>query len=148
MITLNEAVKVLAELRDLEGCTEARVREAQIALDNSFQAEHLRAGQDRLRQVKSQIAEVAKIVREKAVTTFRETKNKHPHPAVTVALYTVLRYPAAKALAWACEHLPAAVKLIKAKFEKVAKEAELPWVTISKEPRAKIASDLSKYLED
>ena len=70
------------------------------------------------------------------------------HPAIKIKEYTVLDYDAGAAVDYCREHLPNALKLDKRPFEAVAKVAELDFVTISKEARATIATDLSKHLED
>ena len=69
------------------------------------------------------------------------------HPAIKIKEYTVLDYEQDAAIDYCREHLPNALKLDKRPFEAVAKVAELDFVTISKEARATIATDLLKYLD-
>jgi hypothetical protein len=59
---------------------------------------------------------------------------------------TKIEYDTARALTYAREHLPQALKLDAREFEKVAKVLKLDFVTTHEEPQATIATDLSKYL--
>lgn len=86
-------------------------------------------------------------VREWAITAFLTTGDKKPHPAVQIKEYTVLTYDDGQALTYSREHIPNAVKLDKRAFEKAAAALALDFVQIATEPRATIATDLSKYLE-
>lgn len=67
---------------------------------------------------------------------------------VTIKKATVLTYSPELAIAWAKTAMPALVtEVLDAKaFEKVALAGGLPFVTITKEPKATIASDLSALL--
>jgi len=87
-------------------------------------------------------------VQARALGAYEATGNKVPHPAVKVALFTVLDYAPGDALEYARLHLPKALKLDKRTFEKMAKVIEPDFVTISQEPRVRIARDLSAYLEE
>lgn len=72
------------------------------------------------------------------------------YPGVAIKEFTVLDYTEAEALAWAREmapHLLTTPQLKKQHFEAVAKVTPLSFVTITKDPRAQIASDLAKVLE-
>lgn len=82
-----------------------------------------------------------------ALASYEATGNKQPHPAVKVILYTILDYDLADALEYARQHLPKALKLDKRTFERAAKAIEPDFVTIGQEPRTRIASDLSSYLD-
>ena len=94
---------------------------------------------------KNLIAELDTKVRAAAVAQFAATQNKKPVEGVTVNVGTVLRYKPEEALAWAKETGLCLVLDGKA-FEKIAKAAPIPCVTLATEVTAKIATDLSLYL--
>ena len=82
-----------------------------------------------------------------AVDTF-DGENKNPHPMVSIGEYSVLEYEDTEALAYCIEHnMPSLVNLNKSAFNKAAKAGIFEFVTIKKEPRARIAADLSTYLD-
>jgi hypothetical protein len=87
-------------------------------------------------------------IRRDAVSAFKRDSIKRPHSAVQIKEYTILGYDPDQAFAYCVEHLTTALKMDKRKFEKVARAAELDFVTISTEPRASIARDLSAYTEE
>jgi len=84
-------------------------------------------------------------VRETALEAYLETGNKHPHPAITIKVFTKLDYDEEQAVTYCVEHLPKALKVDKRKFEAVAKAAELDFVQITDDPKATVATDLSEY---
>ena len=98
-----------------------------------------------LSDVSAEIAEADQLLRGLALDVFNATDNKHPHPAVTVKMFIVLRYDPDKALDFARDHLPKALKLDKRTFERAAKAIEPDFVTIAKEPKATIDKDLSEW---
>lgn len=89
-------------------------------------------------------------IRAAAVAQFREDQNKHPYPAVGIRENTLVLYDKDVAISWCMEHMPGALTLDRARFEKHAKATAdtlpLKFVNIIKEPSATIAEDLSQYL--
>ena len=85
-------------------------------------------------------------VRETALNSYSENGDKHPHAAVAIKVYARLGYDPKTAHAYCTQHLAGALKMEKRKFEKVARVAELDFVTIIDEPQATITRDLSAYL--
>jgi len=89
-------------------------------------------------------------LREHAVEVFKETGEKHPHPALNILERPRVAYDLAAAVEYCKAHLPRFVTLDKAAFEKHAKAVvetdPLPCVTYFKEPTATIATDLTSYL--
>ena len=67
------------------------------------------------------------------------------YPGVEIKLTTRLTYPEQDARDYCREHLPNALKLDRTSFEKVAKVLPLDFVTITQEPKAYIAGDLSAF---
>lgn len=84
-------------------------------------------------------------VRGTALEAYLETGDKHPHPAITIKVFTKLDYDEEQAITYCVEHLPKALKVDKRKFEAVAKAAELDFVQITDDPKATVATDLSEY---
>ena len=74
-----------------------------------------------------------------AVDIFRRTGQKTVHPGVKIREEPQLTYDPKRALAWAMEHRMALTLDAKA-FEKIAKAAHLPFVQVSVEPQATLAT--------
>lgn len=75
-------------------------------------------------------------------------KNKKPAEGVTVRVTKVYTYDPVTALDWAREKKLALIpeSLDEKAFLEIAKATPLPFVTITEEPSATLASDLSQYL--
>lgn len=87
-------------------------------------------------------------VRAVAGEVYATTQDAKLCAGVTVKLFDVLSYDAAKAFEWAKQTNMALVpeSLDKKAFEKIAKATTLPFVAIEKEPRVTIATDLDAAL--
>jgi hypothetical protein len=82
-------------------------------------------------------------VREIALELYDVDKDKHPDPHVEIKLFTsVTVSDEKKALKWAVENDPSAVKLDAKKLAKDAGSLELDFLTKTEEPRAQISSKL------
>lgn len=101
-----------------------------------------RLAEESLAVAKADVADCDALVRKLAVERFEATGEKH-YPGVDIAEYTTVYYDDTEALEWARE-TGLALKLDKSKFKKYA--PDLPFVEVRKEPRARVASDLSKAL--
>ena len=115
------------------------------------QTEFDAAHADLIAAVKSsgEVVALAENVAEAAlVGHYRRTGKLSPTPGGSVKLYVVLSYLPGAALGWAKEKQMALIpeQLDVKAFEKLAKVTPLPFVTITKEPKAAIASDLDKAL--
>ena len=73
--------------------------------------------------------------------------NKKVAPGVTIKMFTQLGYEHSRALNWALEHKMALSLDVKA-FEAIAKSTEMDFVIVMQVPKATIATDLSKALEE
>lgn len=89
-------------------------------------------------------------LRTATLETYAETGNKKPHPALSVRVNTRLEYDPVLIRQWCIENLPQALTLDKKALEKYAKGvadiAPVPGLTITRQPQATIASDLTAYL--
>ena len=90
---------------------------------------------------KSVCAEAENQLREMALAIFTVTKEKQVAPGIGIRVKQVLDYDPGKAMEWALEH-HMALKLDGPMFEKMAKTSPLPFVTITEEPQATIATEL------
>ncbi len=88
-------------------------------------------------------AEAEDELRALAIKTYEETGDKAIAPGIGIRVRTVLGYLASEAMEWAMEH-KLALKLDSSAFEKIAKTSHLPFVTISEEPQATIATELNR----
>jgi len=145
---IQEPVSELALARQIEAQCKADVADIQAELEASGLWKLLQERKAMLKAAQDAASAQYDYVRELGVTAYGETGNKKVHPAVTVKMYTTLAYDPADALEYAREHLHNALKLNKSAFEKVAKVADLDFVTIGQKPGATVAKDLSKYLDE
>ena len=90
-------------------------------------------------------------LKELAVLQYFDIGEKKPAPGVEVRIYTRLNYDEETAFSFCEQHLPAALKLDKKKFEKYVKAMEevdpVDFVEIVEDPRVFISGDFSEYLE-
>lgn len=93
------------------------------------------------------LAEAETLLREATIKVYRETGNKAPALGVSVKIFQTLDYDPKEALKWAMSH-QVALSLDKKSFEGFAKATPLDFVSVNDEPRAQIATDLSKVLEE
>ena len=82
-------------------------------------------------------------LREMAIETYLKTLDKAVALGVSIRVMTKLDYDAKEAMEWAVKH-ELALKLDISKFEKIAKTENLTFVTITEEPTATIATELSR----
>ena len=92
---------------------------------------------------KSACQEAETELREMTLQEYVETGNKSPLPGIGIRIMTRLNYESQKAMEWAMEH-KLALKLDSSAFEKIAKTSNLPFVSITDEPTATIATELAK----
>jgi hypothetical protein len=151
MKSLDDLVRRVAEARRIF----AEYKEQRIALQADIDAEiEERYGGERrridalLNTAGTDVLDADEALRAAALRTYEGAQDKHPHPAVTVKLFTALEYETEEALGYCREHLPKALKLDKRAFEKVARVVEPTFVTFIVEPRAQIDRDLSGYVEE
>lgn len=92
---------------------------------------------------KSACQEAETKLRELALETYAETKDKAVAPGVGIRVMSRLDYDSWDAIDWAMEH-KLALKLDTSAFEKIAKTSNIPFVITTEEPLATIASELAK----
>ena len=108
-----------------------------------------------LSDAKGKVADDESVVRTTALAMF-DGKDKHPHPAVTIKVYTAVDYNDADAIALARDVIPGALRIDKSAFEKAVKglagmdiegvsDKVNAVVVIRDDPRATIARDLGGY---
>jgi DNA polymerase-3 subunit epsilon len=141
---IDEVVKNLAYWRKTEQEAKKHLEEIQAEMEARWD---WKSWDDQLDRARSLVATHLDEIRRSAL----EANDKHPHPAVGIRNITRLEYDPRKAYLWCQDHLPAALVLDRTFFEKhakaVAKTSPLDFVTISQEPQATIATDLSAYLD-
>ena len=138
------AVRTLAERRQHEALAKEMLSEIEAEVAEKFGAS-LAAARRYLQDTKSDEVDAAAKVRQLGIDQYGDA-DKPPHPAVGIGMYTVLKYDESDAIDHCRKHLPNALSLKKKDFEAVAKVAKLKFVSITTEPRAKIARDLSRWL--
>lgn len=94
------------------------------------------------------LAESESNARALIVAIYETSGDKKPAEGASVRLTTKLTYTDEDALAWAREKKMALIpeSVDRKALEKIAKVTPLPFVTITEEPSATLASDLSQYL--
>jgi hypothetical protein len=98
-----------------------------------------------LNEWKALVDERTEVVKSIAMQTYEDNGTKK-FDGCEVKMFTKLDYPKDKAFEWAKESGLALTLDAKA-FEKIATATELPFVTVIKEPRVTIGSDLSTFFE-
>lgn len=78
---------------------------------------------------------------------YKDTGEKK-YPGVSVVVEKSMTYDMEAALAWCKERLPEALTVVKPTFEKVADIMRPDFVTFDEQPKARVASDLSAFLEE
>lgn len=135
-MTITEQINTLVEARE-------KARELKSQRDTLLE-EWNKTNQvlfDTLTQAGAEVAEAEAQLRELAITEYTKTGNKTVAPGVGIRVMTRLSYDGKEAMDWAMEH-KLALKLDSSAFEKIAKTSNLPFVTISEEPTATIATEL------
>jgi len=102
---------------------------------------------DTLTQAGAEVAGAEGKLREMALEVYAGTGDKAVAPGVGIRVMTKLSYDAKEALNWAMHH-ELALKLDSTAFEKIAKTNNIPFVTITEEPSATIATELVKVKEE
>jgi len=143
---MDQEIRELAFARNLEATLAQEVERLESLVAISDLGWQLAGAKDQLGTARLSKLDAEERVRHAALARHELTGNKQPHTAVKVVFSTVLDYDPSDALNYARQHLPQALKLNKGAFEKAAKAIELDFVTVAKEPRTRIVSDLSAYL--
>ncbi len=139
---MKELINTVVEAR--AKATEAKKarHDAQVAWEESnailFQAEAVASGECASAEAK---------LKEEALKVYAEVGNKTVAPGVGIRLMTRLLYENKEAMDWAVKH-ELALKLDTSAFEKIAKTSNLPFVTITEEPIATIATELQAVDEE
>lgn len=146
--TLAAAVEQLARHRVLLADVNFEIESKRAEFEQSIADERTRCG-----LIKAFIAEDEAIVKEMGLKAYRATDSKRPHPAVEIKERRKASIPnLARAFAWAKEKMPLVI-LPESLDQKALMDFALksktpvPFVEITKEPNAQIATDLSQYLE-
>lgn len=85
-------------------------------------------------------------VRKAALIQYKEDGDKHALPGITIKVFNPPKYKERLAFEWALEH-KVCLKLDVAAFKAMCPSAQLAFVTFDDDPRATIATDLSKALK-
>jgi len=116
-------------------------------LREDFEAEHADVIAEAAR-AKAALAESEANARALIVAIYETSGDKKPAEGASVRLTTKLTYTDEDALAWCRETKMALIpeSVDRKALERIAKVTPLPFVTITEEPSATLASDLSQYL--
>ena len=142
MANLTAAVERLARAREIEAHEKKALAAVQAVIDEKF-GKALAKAKLCLIAARNESMEAAGIVRVQAI---QSAANLRRHPAVTIKQYETIEYEDADAHKYCRKHFPSVLKLNRRAFEKIAKVADLDFVTFGSEPRATIKRDLSAWL--
>ena len=146
---MENLVRILASARADKESAQSAVKLMQEELEKTDEWQRLRLAKENLSLRNDDESKLDDQLRDTAIKQYELDKNKHPHSAVSIGEYDVLEYDPGSALIWCVEKdMRKALKLDKRQFENIAKIMEPEFVTMEKEPRAKIKTDLSEYLDD
>jgi hypothetical protein len=139
---LTDRLAELAADRRTGDALAERITEARRAFEDSIEASVAD-----LTTVDLAIATLTADVKRLALRLYGETGSQHPVDGVDVKILTKLDYKPELALSWARQAGVAVIpeQLDVKAFEKIAKQADLPFVEKFGEPQAQIARDLTAY---
>lgn len=140
---LLEKVEEVAHIRERAAVQAQKVKELRADFEASIATEVF--GAKLLSDIQAKAEEELKHLSTNAYDLDRT--NKKPAPGVTIKLFTQLGYEPGKAKEWAIEHKMALALDVKA-FEAIAKTAPMDFVIVLQVPKATIATDLTKALEE
>lgn len=103
---------------------------------------------DWVRASQQDVDELTDQVRAEALAAFQETGNKQPWPGVQIKMYSKIEFSEEEARAWCFDYAGSLLKLDTRAFQRAAPALPDAPITITKEPRATIASDLSMYQKE
>lgn len=146
MVMLDELIGQLAAARASLETLKFLADCWQDALEKTHEWQALQGVRETLAEARNHAEDLAEQARVMALLRYEEGGDRHPHPAVTIKLFDVVRYDPEEARRYCVDHLPAALNLDKARFERAAKVLGLDFVTIEKEPRAQIATQLPRVV--
>jgi ABC-type transporter Mla subunit MlaD len=147
---LDDLVRQLHAKRQELARAKDDIQSTEVSIAASDLGRALEAAKERAGVAKSDLDELDAKLRQVALDVYQRTQDAKPFGdrRVQIKQYTTVDYDPDTALDYARQHLRAAVKLDKRKFDRLSKDLELDFVTIEQEPRATIARDLSQFLED
>ena len=145
---MENLVRILASARADKESAQSAVKLMQEELEKTDEWQRLRLAKENLSERTSSERTVYDALYDQAVQNY--DGDKKPHPAVGLGEYTVVEYNEEAMKNWAIDHKhPGLLKLDKRAANAVAKGPTAPeFVTISTEVRARIATDLSEYLDE
>jgi hypothetical protein len=151
IITLSKQdLKDLAEFRQEEALLGKQILDLQEALNNTPEAQAVKAAVENRKAVCEKIAVLEAFIRKSALEDFINTKVKPVFEGITVKIFKRFSLDKSIAVPWAKEHEPELFKFDEKGFEKYARALlgtkEVPGATFEDDPRVEIASDLSAYL--
>jgi uncharacterized membrane protein YheB (UPF0754 family) len=144
---LNELVREVAKQRQTAQMYKRLVDEMQELLEKTPAWKDLQQLQGKAKTQQAELNDWEERLDKAALDQFRETVEKHPHPAVQIKMHTRLDYSREHAKEYCIQHLPNALKLDTTVFEKAARVLGLDWVSEGLFPRAYVDRDLSAYLD-
>lgn len=135
---LNEQIKIVVEARQQaqKALGDKSSSYAEWEIDNTLILDRVKLTTEAMREAEDKL-------RELTLLAYSKTGNKAPASGVGIRVKTILSYLVKEAMEWAMEH-KLALKLDSSAFEKIAKTSNLPFVTITEEPTATIATQLEE----
>ena len=95
------------------------------------------------------VEDLTALIRMEAITAFEADQDKHPHETVEIKMVSIVDIPDLAAVKeWCLHNYTPALDVNRKAIEQAAKGASMPvnLATVTTEPKAYIATDLSKYL--
>ena len=139
MDKLNEQIALVAQLRQEKAAVEGAI----VAARRQWEADNAVLLNDQA-EITKMLEAAESELRTRALQAYHLTGSKNPAPGIGIRVVTRLKYTETEALLWAREH-GTALKLDKSAFDKIALAAPgmVPFVTVTHEPTATLARDLS-----
>ena len=142
---LEHTVAELAYARENLGRIKDNIQQLQLEMGQTHLGQEFASAQMQRELGAQRVGELEAMLRTDALAAF-DGEDRHPHAAVTIKEFMVLKYNLEEALEHARFHLPQAVKLNKREFDKIARVTNFSFVEKGKEHRATITRDLSEWV--
>ena len=153
MDTLKDLLTALAINR--QQAEQLRIKRSKLdeEIEQSFLGRELERTSQSLNDTTLKMAELEATIKSQAYLEWSQLENKeevkHPWPGIDVKHFDIVKIiDEKKALAWAVQNMPSALKLNVSTLEKGVKALELDFIEKTDEYKVQIASNLGGYLDD
>jgi hypothetical protein len=141
-VILEQKTRVIDYRLLLEQAQE-RLRAAEVVLELTSEYQNVLGIKAHIKSLSTDTQREEEVLRMMALAAYKETGDTKPVKGVVIKMFTEIESDEAEAEAWSKPNLPSAFKFDFKFFKKVAVNIPGAPITVTKEPRVQIATDLS-----